>query len=83
MNKKKLLGKLLAGSKNIRFDEARKCAESLGFKVDRITGSHHILVHADIPDLINLQNVGGKVKRYQVNQLLKLIERHNLKIEDQ
>ena len=80
MNKKKLLKKLLSGSKNIRFDEVRKCVEFFGFTLDRIKGSHHIFIHPDIPDLINLQNVSGKAKPYQIKQLLKIIERHNLKM---
>jgi len=62
VNKKKLLKKLLSGSKNIRFDEARKCAESFGFRLDRINGSHHIFIHSDISELVNLQNVRGKAK---------------------
>jgi hypothetical protein len=34
----------------------------------------------DIPELLNLQDVGGKDKPYQVRQLPKLVERHNLAI---
>ena len=49
-----------------------------GFRIDRISGSHHILVHPDIPEFVNLQNYKGKAKPYQIKQLLDLIERHNL-----
>jgi len=80
VNKKKLLKKLLSESKNIRFSEVKSCAEMVGFKLDRISGSHHIFIHPAIPELINLQDVKGKAKPYQVKQLLKLIERHNLKL---
>jgi len=82
LNKRKLLRKLLTGSKNIRFSEAITCAEAVGFRLDRINGSHHIYVHPDIPELINLQNVGGKAKPYQVNQFLAIVERHDLPMED-
>ncbi len=75
MIKKKLFNKLLSGSKNIRFLEATACAESFGFCLDRINGSHHIFVHQDIPELLNLQNVKGKAKPYQVRQVLKALER--------
>jgi predicted RNA binding protein YcfA (HicA-like mRNA interferase family) len=78
MKKQKLLKKLLAGSKNIRFTEAVACAEAFGFRLKNTTGSHHIFVHSDIPELLNLQNVGGKAKPYQIRQLLKLIEEYNL-----
>ncbi|MCP4402331.1 MAG: type II toxin-antitoxin system HicA family toxin [bacterium] len=82
MNKRKLLRKLLSGSKNIRFSEATVCAEAFGFRLSRITGSHHIYIHPDIPELLNLQNVGGKVKPYQLRQLLQLIETYNLHMEE-
>jgi predicted RNA binding protein YcfA (HicA-like mRNA interferase family) len=80
MGKKKLLKKLLSGSKNIRFSEATAIAEAFGFKLDRISGSHHIFVHPDVSELVNLQEVKGKAKPYQVKQLMKIIENHNLKM---
>nr|VFJ44032.1 MAG: hypothetical protein BECKDK2373C_GA0170839_100739 [Candidatus Kentron sp. DK] len=82
MKKRKLIRKLLLGGKNIRFSEAMACAEVFGFRLNRVNGSHHILVHADISELLNLQNVQGKAKPYQVRQLLKLIETHNLGMEE-
>lgn len=36
MNKRKLLRKLLAGTKNIRFSEVTACVEAFGFQLDRI-----------------------------------------------
>jgi len=82
MKKRKLLEKIISGSKNIRFAEATVLAEAFGFKLDRINGSHHFFVHPGIPELINLQNVKGKVKSYQLKQLLNIIEQHNLQMED-
>ncbi len=81
MKKRKLLQKLLSGSKNIRFSEAISCAEAFGFRLERINGSHHIFVHPEVPELVNLQNVKEKAKPYQVKQLLQLIERYNLQME--
>jgi predicted RNA binding protein YcfA (HicA-like mRNA interferase family) len=82
MKRRKLLQKLLAGSKNVRFSEASSLAEAFGFKLDRVSGSHHIYIHPHIPDLINLQNVEGKAKPYQIKQLLKIIEQYDLHMED-
>jgi len=82
MDKRKLLQKLISGSKNIRFSEASASAEAFGFKLDRVNGSHHIYLHPDVPELITLQNVKGKAKPYQVRQLLKIVERYNLQMED-
>lgn len=83
MKKRKLLEKLLSGSRNIRFADACACAEAFGFALSRIRGSHHVYVHAKVPELVNLQDVGGKAKPYQVKQLLDLIERYNLQMEDE
>jgi len=82
MKKRKLLEKALAGSKNIRFAEAVALAEAFGFKLDRVSGSHHIFVHASVAELINLQNVKGKIKPYQLKQLLNIIEKNDLHMEE-
>ena len=81
MKKRKLLKKLLSGHKNVRFSEIVALAEAFGFQLDRINGSHHIFFHEKIPELLNLQNVKGKAKPYQVRQMLQLIETHNLQLE--
>lgn len=82
MKDRKLIEKLLSGSKNVRFSEAVACARLYGFELSRINGDHQIFVHPDIPELLNLQDVDGKAKPYQIKQLLQLIERYNLKSRD-
>lgn len=82
MRKEKLLEKIYRGSKNVRFSEAMKFAELFGFHLDRINGSHHIFIHPDIPEMINLQNFKGKAKLYQIKQIIDIIERYNLQVED-
>ena len=64
--RRRLLQKLLSGSKNIRFAEAVACAEAFGFQLSRINGSHHIYVRPEVTELINLQNVNGQAKPYQI-----------------
>ena len=54
--------------------------ESLGFRLARVSGSHHIFTHASVPELMNLQEKDGKCKPYQVRQVLGLIDRYNLRI---
>ncbi len=51
--------------------------------LSRINGSHHIFVHPEIPDIVNLQNKKGKAVPYQVRQFLSLIEAYNLTFEDE
>jgi hypothetical protein len=79
----KLLRKLLAGPKNVRFGDVVACAEAFGFRLDRVSGSHQICVHAEVREILNLQNVKGKAKPYQVKQLLDLIERYDLRSDDE
>jgi len=55
----------------------------LGFELARVSGSHHVFVHPEIPELVNLQNVRGQAKPYQIRQLLRLVERYDLKLENQ
>jgi len=81
MNKRKLLRKILAGSKNIRFADMLKLAESFGFRLARIEGSHHIMVHPEVPRPLNLQEVDGQAKPYQIRQFLKLVEQYDLTME--
>jgi hypothetical protein len=45
-----------------------------------VSGSHHIFARQDVREFVNLQDVGGKAKPYQVKQLLDLVERYNLPI---
>jgi hypothetical protein len=55
---------------------------SIRFRLSHIHGSHHIYIHANVPELLNLQNVHGQAKPYQIRQLLRLIERYNLLMEN-
>ena len=81
MNKRKLLAKALTGSNNLRFTEAVRLAEAFGFRLSRVRGSHHVFVHPTLRELVNLQEVSGKAKPYQVRQLLDLVERYNLQLD--
>jgi len=35
-----------------------------------------------VPEILNLQEVRGEAKPYQIRQLLRLIERYNLCVEE-
>ena len=83
VNKKKLLARILSGTREVRFAEFIALVEAFGFRLSRVNGSHHIFVRDGIRELVNLQNVGGKAKQYQIQQWLKLVERYNLTLEDE
>jgi len=77
---RKLLKKALSSPANLRFEEACALARAFGFRLSRVSGSHHIFAHQNVRELVNLQEVEGKAKPYQVKQLLALVERYNLSL---
>ena len=83
MKRRKLLQKALSSPKNVRFSEMVTLAEAFGFRLSRVKGSHHIFVHPQVRELVNLQDVEGKAKPYQIRQFLRLVERYNLTMEDE
>lgn len=81
---RRTLERILAGSKNIRFGDFTALLEAFGFERKRITGSHHIYKHPGVPELLSVQPTKDRqVKPYQVKQLLKMVEEHNLALEDE
>lgn len=83
MKPRQLLQRLLANTQNVSFSDFATLLSAFGFSLDRVSGSHHIFKHPDIPELINIQNVRGQAKPYQIRQFLKLVERYNLHLEDE
>ena len=80
MTPRKLLRKALSSPANLRFEEASALARSFGFHPLRVSGSHHIFAHEGVREFVNLRDVGGRAKPYQVKQLLGLVERYNLSL---
>jgi hypothetical protein len=77
---RKLLAKAISSPANLRFSEACALARAFGFDLSRVNGSHHIFARQSIPELLNLQEVEGKAKPYQIKQLLAIVERYNLSL---
>ena len=74
----KLLARLLEPAVvSIRFDELVSLLRALGFQ-ERIRGSHHIFSHPAVPRLINLQRDGSRAKKYQVQQVRKILIQYGL-----
>ena len=82
MKPRKLLEAILAGSRNVRFDDMVAMVKAFGFELSRISGSHHIFVHPKVDELVNFQKVQGKAKPYQIRQFLKLVEKYHLTLKD-
>jgi predicted RNA binding protein YcfA (HicA-like mRNA interferase family) len=67
---------------NVAFGDLCGLVEKLGFELRRVSGSHHVFVHSDISELVNLQSIRGQAKPYQIRQLMRLVERYDLRLED-
>jgi predicted RNA binding protein YcfA (HicA-like mRNA interferase family) len=82
MKARKIYEKILAGSRNVRFEDFCKVAEAFGYRRDRIRGSHHIYEHPQATRPLNLQNVRGQAKPYQIRQFLRDVEEFQLTMND-
>ena len=80
MDKRKLLARIINNPRSVRFAEAIALVEAFGFHLSRVRGSHHLFAHPGIVEMVNLQEVGGQAKPYQVRQFLKIVERYNLQL---
>ncbi len=78
----RLLDRIRRGDvQNVAFGEFVALAPlnvALGFRLERVRGSHRIYRHPDVPRPVSLQPARGKAKPYQVRQLLRLLEEYNL-----
>jgi predicted RNA binding protein YcfA (HicA-like mRNA interferase family) len=68
---------------NVSFSDMRRLLEAFGFELRRTSGSHHVFVHPDVPELVNVQEVRGQAKPYQIRQFLRLVERYALRMESE
>jgi predicted RNA binding protein YcfA (HicA-like mRNA interferase family) len=75
---KELYEKAHRNPASLKFSEACTLAEGVGFRLDRVHGSHNIFVHSNPKCLLNVQEVRRQAKAYQVRQLLKMIDEFKL-----
>lgn len=78
----KLFAKVKNNPQDIRFDEICKLADAFGFRYKGGRGSHKVYTKKGIPEILNFQNVKGRVKPYQVRQFLKIIEDYSLTMKE-
>ena len=78
----RLLDRISRGDvSNVRFRDACRLIEAMGFELRRTSGSHHVFVHPRVREILSLQDVDGQAKPYQMRQLLRLIVRYGLTVE--
>jgi len=73
----KLIASALAHPKTIRFEDACRIAQSLGFVHEGGRGSHRVFKRSGEPTQLNFQNRDGLIPPYQGRQLLSMIEEYS------
>jgi len=79
--RKKLLQQIIQNRNNVKFNDFTSLIERFGFVHHRTDGSHHIYKHKEVVEVLNLQNVKGKAKPYQIKQFFLMVEKYNLKMK--
>jgi hypothetical protein len=82
MNKKKLLQRIYNNYRNVRFDDFVAIVEAYGFVLTRSEGSHRIYKNSAVSEFLNLQNINGEAKPYQIKLFLSIVEKYNLEMGD-
>src|SRR6195256_4056434 len=74
--------KVIRGRGAVSFRDLQRLLITLGFRLDRISGSHNIYLHPDVSRPINIQPAGKDAKPCQIRQLRDIIREFGLKLED-
>lgn len=84
MKPRRLLPRILAGEvNNVPFADLIRLVLALGFEEIGGRGSHRVFARHDVTELVNLQEDGGDAKPYQVRQVVTLVRRYDLHVEEE
>jgi len=72
----KLLAAIRNNPKDVRFADACKAAETIGFVRTGGKGSHVAYARAGEPTILNFQNRNGYVPPYQARQLIEMLDKY-------
>jgi predicted RNA binding protein YcfA (HicA-like mRNA interferase family) len=59
MKKQRLLQKILSNTRNVRFNEMVSLVEAFGFRLSRISSSHHIFTHPELSKSLTYKTPKG------------------------
>ena len=74
--REKLIASILNNPRDVRFEDACRVAEWLGFIGGTSKGSHHAYSRPGEPMGLNFQNRNGKILPYQGRQLVEMIGKY-------
>ena len=80
MKKQKLLTRLKNAPSGATFNDIRSLLLEEGFRLDRVTGSHHIFKKDDLTFVIPVH--ANRVKSVYVKRVVKLVEETKEKADD-
>ena len=72
----KLFASIRNNPKGVRFDDACKAAEMLGFVHKGGQGSHRAFARSGEAVLLNFQNRNGLIPPYQARQLIEMMDKY-------
>lgn len=80
----RLLQRILRGGVgNVDFEDLVRLVVALGFQEVGGRGSHRVFARPDVRELLNLQENKGQAKPYQVRQVVAVVRRYDLHLEDE
>lgn len=84
MKPARLLRRIVGGTAtNVSFADLVSLLGVLGFEEIGGKGSHRVFARSDVTELVNLQEVQGQAKPYQVRQVAGLVRRYDLQLESE
>ena len=78
----KLFQRLLQGSRNLSFRDFQRLLEAFGFRLTRVSGSHHVYGLKGLERPLIIQPNGKDAKAYQIDQFLDMVQAYGLTMEE-
>jgi hypothetical protein len=72
----KLLDAIRNNPRNVRFADACRAAQAIGYERAGGKGSHTVFARRGEPVILNFQNRGGYIPPYQARQLIEMLDKH-------
>ena len=72
----KLLAAIRNNLRSVRFADACKVAEAIGFVRAGGKGSHTVYAKSGEPTILNFQNRNGYIPPYQARQLMEMMDKY-------
>jgi len=74
--REKLLAAIRNNPRSVRFADACKVAEAIGFVRAGGKGSHTVYAKSGEPTILNFQNRNGYISPYQARQLIEMMDKY-------